>query len=87
MSAQAPTSPAGTSAKHTAEDCMWCYGTGFSEVCSCNACGGIGRLLVAQPARKCSRCGGDGRATDRTTYSYPFCIDCSGTGWSFVLRV
>ena len=50
------------------ETCGNCYGTG------CNACGNVGSVLVAQPARKCGNCYGTG------------CNACGNTGWAHALK-
>lgn len=86
MSVQAPASVAHTTTEYVLEDCGSCTGTGYSCGKLCPACEGNGKVLVVQPSIKCPRCGGDGRATDRTIYSYPFCTVCYGTGWALVVK-
>lgn len=69
------------------ETCAFCKGTGTpSDVPEdkvylwqlCPVCRGQGSILVAQPARKCARCGGNGR--EKGT-QLP-CWACKGPGWA-----
>ena len=86
MATQAPASLPVVPSKYIMEDCAWCAGTGHRAEDGCPACQGNGKVLVSFPSINCPRCGGDGRATERTTYSYPLCAVCCGTGWALLIR-
>jgi len=69
--------------QYAPESCALCEGTGkwgsYGDLC--HVCGGLGSVLVAQPARKCPWCEGrgvNGPQQDR-------CKVCNGAGWSHVL--
>ena len=64
--------------EYAPEKCSLCNGTGFSGSGVCEACGGQGDVLVAQPAIACPLCCGSGVAEIGT------CRACGGSGW--VLR-
>lgn len=69
--------------QYAPETCAWCEGTGkFGDFRDqCHVCGGLGSVLVAQPARGCPRCEGSG-----STGEYgDRCPTCNGSGWSHVL--
>ncbi|AKB26285.1 hypothetical protein MSMTP_2816 [Methanosarcina sp. MTP4] len=58
------------------ETCSLCKGAGHTGSRICEACGGSGTVLVAQPARNCPLCGGAGYlGTD-------ICRACGGSGWA-----
>ena len=77
-------------ADYAPETCAFCEGTGkpseipeekYYEWQLCPVCRGQGSVLVAQPARKCARCGGAGREQgSRLT-----CLACKGPGWALSL--
>lgn len=66
------------SVNYAPETCAKCNGSGYKNGW-CNACGGQGSVLVAQPARKCAKCSGSG-------YKNGWCNACGGTGWAHSLR-
>ena len=42
---------------------------------------GQGRFLVAQPSKKCPRCGGSGKPEPGSSWCVEYCVICRGTGW------
>ena len=77
-------------ARYAPETCAFCLGTGkpsdipeekYYQWQLCPVCKGQGSVLVAQPGRKCARCGGEGREpTGKLT-----CWACRGPGWAHAL--
>ena len=47
----------------------------------CVACQGLGKVMVPQPARVCSRCEGTGRARHAQRVLGFLCDACWGSGW------
>lgn len=70
------------SINYTPETCARCNGTGIYGRYTCDACGGQGSALVAQPARKCARCDGRGSYDGMSR----LCEGCGGAGWAHALR-
>lgn len=72
--------------KHTGyglEVCGLCKGTGVCDGGPCAPCKGSGGVLVHQPALKCPRCDGSGKASPKDSFAYySLCIVCRGTGWA-----
>lgn len=62
--------------EYAPEKCSHCSGTGNAEGEICEACGGQGDVLVAQPAIACPLCGGCGSMGVGT------CRACGGSGWA-----
>ena len=62
--------------EYAPEKCSLCSGTGNGEGGICEACGGQGNVLVAQPAIICPLCGGSGNLDTGT------CRACGGSGWA-----
>ncbi|AKB80077.1 hypothetical protein MSHOH_3594 [Methanosarcina horonobensis HB-1 = JCM 15518] len=62
--------------EYAPEKCSLCNGTGLSEGGICEACGGQGNVLVAQPAIICPLCNGSGNLETGT------CRACGGSGWA-----
>ncbi|MDI9395361.1 MAG: transcriptional regulator [Euryarchaeota archaeon] len=62
--------------EYAPERCLLCNGTGHTEGRICEACGGQGDVLVAQPAIICPLCNGSGYLETGT------CRACGGRGWS-----
>ncbi len=60
------------------EKCSLCNGTGHANDRICEACGGQGDVLVAQPAIACPLCNGSGNLENRT------CMVCGGSGWALL---
>ncbi len=69
--------------QYAPETCAWCEGTGkFGDFRDqCHVCGGLGSVLVAQPARKCPHCDGSGAFGEYGDR----CPVCNGAGWAHVL--
>ena len=64
------------------ENCATCNGQAIGpnqKTCTC--CQGKGRILVAQPSKKCPRCGGSGKPERGNFWSVEYCVICRGTGW------
>ena len=61
--------------EYAPEKCSLCNGTGHSEGGICEACGGQGNVLVAQPAIICPLCNGSGNLETGP------CKACGGGGW------
>jgi RecJ-like exonuclease len=67
---------------YSPETCTWCYGRGRRSVTErCEVCGGKGKLMVLQPARRCTSCNCTGRSGDTVEK----CPRCGGSGWEGVL--
>jgi DnaJ-class molecular chaperone len=64
--------------EYAPEKCSLCSGTGHAIAGLCEACGGQGDVLVAQPARICYLCGGSG------SLEIGICKACGGSGWSLL---
>ncbi|HKA21072.1 MAG TPA: hypothetical protein VKN18_22515 [Blastocatellia bacterium] len=66
------------------EMCGFCEGFGRASEKTCPVCRGRRTVLVYQPATKCQRCNGVGKATidPVSLSSSALCIACRGTGWS-----
>ena len=74
-------------ARYAPEECRSCQGTGnigdiftggtLHRRAVCEACGGEGSVLVAQPARICATCRGTGGFG-----GVMYCEACGGTGWA-----
>lgn len=64
--------------EYAPEKCSLCNGTGHAECGTCEACGGQGDVLVAQPARICYLCDGSG------SLEVGICRACGGSGWSLL---
>lgn len=64
--------------EYAPERCSFCNGTRHAEGGVCEACGGQGDVLVAQPARICYLCGGSG------SMEIGICRACGGSGWSLL---
>ncbi len=62
--------------EYAPEKCSLCSGTGNDESGICEACGGQGNVLVAQPAIICPLCSGSGNLETGT------CRACGGSGWA-----
>ena len=64
----------------------WCEGSGrygdYQDFCL--VCGGQGSVLVAQPARICPHC--DGEGTVLAGEFHDRCKVCGGAGWSHVYK-
>ena len=73
--------------QYAPEECAWCQGSGkfgnYDDLCL--VCGGLGSVLVAQPARKCPHCEGKGAVLVNEFEDR--CKICSGAGWSHVYKV
>src|SRR5215216_4441203 len=68
---------------YSLELCGLCKGLGGSTGRLCRSCKGRGTVLVNQPARKCTRCGGSGKASlaGKADPANDLCIVCGGSGW------
>lgn len=64
--------------EYAPEKCSLCSGTGNDEGGMCEACGGQGNVLVAQPAIICPLCSGSGNPGTGT------CRACGGSGWALL---
>ena len=66
----------------SSENCATCNGQGIgTNQNPCSACQGKGRFLVAQPSKKCPRCGGSGKPEPGNSWCVEYCVICRGTGW------
>ena len=66
----------------SSENCATCNGQGVgTNQNPCGACHGKGRFLVAQPSKKCPRCGGSGKPEPGNSWGVDYCVICHGTGW------
>jgi len=64
------------------EICQWCKGSGKDRDQEyCNACGGVGSVVIVQPSRKCANCSGTGIDQNSTLDSCR-CALCHGAGWA-----
>ena len=70
---------------YAAETCGLCRGLGIDTSEPCPVCDGSGTVLVFQPALKCTRCDGDGKARSEDAYLSPRCLVCRGAGWVMAL--
>ena len=70
------------------EICGFCEGLGRASEKTCPVCRGRRTVLVYQPATKCQRCNGDGKALidPVALSSSALCIACRGSGWSRSLK-
>jgi len=64
--------------EYAPEKCSLCNGTGNADGTICEACGGHGNVLVAQPAIICPLCNGCGNFETGT------CRACGGSGWALL---
>ncbi|MHB8100709.1 MAG: transcriptional regulator [Methanosarcina sp.] len=64
--------------EYSPEKCFLCNGTGHDESGNCEACGGQGDVLVAQPSRICHLCSGSGNL------EIGICRACGGSGWALL---
>jgi DnaJ-class molecular chaperone len=64
--------------EYAPEKCSLCSGTGHDGSGTCEACGGQGDVLVAQPAIICPLCNGAGYLKIGT------CRACGGSGWALL---
>jgi len=64
--------------EYAPERCSHCNGTGHTGDGICEACGGQGDVLVAQPPRICYLCSGSG------SLEIGICRACGGSGWSLL---
>jgi len=64
--------------EYAPEKCFHCHGTGHTNGGICEACGGQGDVLVAQPAIVCPLCNGSGSFENGT------CRVCGGSGWALL---
>ena len=63
------------------ERCSYCLWAGQP----CVACDSLGYVVVEQPARECSHCGGQGRLEHSQQLWGLRCQACLGTGWQAVM--
>ena len=63
------------------ERCAYCLWAGEP----CVACDSLGYVVVEQPARQCSHCGGQGRVGHLRQLWGLRCQACLGTGWQAVM--
>src|SRR5262245_50368084 len=63
------------------ERCAYCLWAGQP----CVACDSLGYIVVEQPARECSHCGGQGRLEHSQQLWGLRCQACLGTGWQAVM--
>ncbi|MCQ1534602.1 transcriptional regulator [Methanosarcina sp. KYL-1] len=64
--------------EYAPEKCFLCKGAGHAEGKTCEACGGSGNVLVAQPPRICPLCNGSGHT------EIGICRACGGSGWALL---
>jgi DnaJ-class molecular chaperone len=70
---------------YSMEICAWCGGSrtwtfSMGNKIACPVCGGVGRVQVSQPSRRCHQCEGSGKHNLTTP-----CLTCAGTGWQHVV--